>query len=58
MYVCIYIYIIFLYIEMTNNYYQKRNERLRKEAREIKQNLLEEEKSKWQIKVLRKKSKS
>ena len=58
MYVCIYIYIIFLYIEMTNNYYQKHNERLRKEAREIKQNLLEEEKSKWQIKVLRKKSKS
>ena len=53
-----YIHIIFLYIEMTNNYYQKHNERLRKEAREIKQNLLEEEKSKWQKKVLRKKSKS
>ena len=43
---------------MRNNYYQKHNERLRKEAHEIKQNLLEEGKSKWQKKVLRKKSKS
>ena len=38
----------FLYIKITNNYYQKHKERLRKEAREKYQNLSEEEKGKRQ----------
>ena len=38
----------FLYIKITNNYYQKHMERLRKEAREKYQNLSEEEKGKSQ----------
>ena len=38
----------FLYIKITNNYYQKHKERLRKEAREKYQNLSEEEKGKSQ----------
>ena len=33
-----------LYIEITNNYYQKRKEKLQKEARERYQNFSEEEK--------------
>ena len=36
----------FLYIKMTNNYYQKHKERLRKEARERYESLTEEEKEK------------
>ena len=38
----------FLYIKITNNYYQKHKERLRKEAREKYQNLSEEENGKSQ----------
>ena len=38
----------FLYIKMTNNYYQKHKEQLRKEARERYQNLSKEEKDKKQ----------
>ena len=38
----------FLYIKITNNYYQKHKERLRKEAREKYQNLSEEEKGQRQ----------
>ena len=37
---------LFLYIKITNNYYQKDKERLKKEAREIYQHLFEEEKDK------------
>ena len=39
-------YIFFLYIKMTNNYYQKHKEDLWKEAREIHQKLSEEKKIK------------
>ena len=39
-----------LYIKITTNYYQKRKEKLRKEARERYQNLSEEEKEKKQKK--------
>ena len=38
----------FLYIKMTNNYYQEHKEQLRKEARERYQNLSKEEKDKKQ----------
>ena len=38
----------FLYIKMVNNYYQKHEERLRKEAREKYQNLSEKENGKRQ----------
>ena len=41
-------YIFFLYIKMTNNYYQKHKEDLWKEAREIHQKLSEEKKIKKQ----------
>ena len=44
MYIYIYIYIV--YIEMTNEYYQKNKEKLRKEVRESYKNLSEEEKQK------------
>ena len=51
----------FLYIKLKNKYYQKQNERLRKEAREKYQNLSKEEstkgkkKSNKDIKILQKK---
>ena len=38
--------IFFLYIKMTNDYYQKNKERLRKEARKRYQNLSQEENEK------------
>ena len=41
----------FLYIKMVNNYYQKHEERLRKEAREKYQNLSEKENGKRQKKT-------
>ena len=47
----IFVYNFFLYIKMTNKYYQKQKEKLRKEARERYQNLSEEEKDKRQKKV-------
>ena len=53
----------FLYIKLKNKYYQKQNERLRKEAREKYQNLSKEEstkgkkKSNKDIKILQKKKK-
>ena len=37
-------YIFFLYIKMTNNYYQKHKEKLSKKTRERHQNLSEEKK--------------
>ena len=43
----IFFIIFFLYIKMTNKYYQKHKERLQKEARKKYQNLFEEEKEKW-----------
>ena len=36
----------FLYIKMTNKYYQKKKEKLQKEARQRQQNLSDEEKNK------------
>ena len=51
----------FLYIKLKNKYYQKQNERLRKEAREKDQNLPKEERTKGKkkpnkdIKILQKK---
>ena len=41
----------FLYIKMVNNYYQKHEERLRKEAREKYQNFSEKENGKRQKKT-------
>ena len=38
--------VFFLYIKMTNNYYQQHKEKLRKESREKYQNITEEEKEK------------
>ena len=42
----IYIYIFFLYIKMTNNYFQKNKKNFQKETRERYQNLSKEEKDK------------
>ena len=47
----------FVYIKMVNNYYQKRNKRLRKEPCERYENLSKEEKHKIQKKGSRKISK-
>ena len=51
MYIYIYIYIV--YIEMTNEYYQKNKEKLRKEVRESYKNLSEEEKQKKRVEYMR-----
>ena len=44
-------YVFFLYIKITNKYYQKHKEGLQKEAPEKYQNLCEEEKDKRQKKA-------
>ena len=49
-----YLQFFFLYIKMTNNYYQKQKERLQKEALEKYQNLFEEKKDKRQKKTSKK----
>ena len=45
--------ILFLYIKMVNEYYQKHKERLQKETRERYQNLSEEERNKKGVSTIR-----